>query len=162
MGQVLKESDFAKHGTTTIESISNASHFVINQNVCALTRHSPKFLSRWQLSALSSGSKTMVSSDGIFRVLPSYVLWAYFITREHIAEIERELRQVKERVRCTYSKFMFQFIPTMVLIYTVYNLCLRLNTFPLWSGITGGFSPRELVTGLTVHFNKHSTVDVGA
>ena len=73
----------------------------------------------------------MVSSDGIFRVLPSYVLWAYFITREHIAEIERELRQVKERVRCTYSKFMFQFIPTMVLIYTVYNLCLRLNTFPL-------------------------------
>ena len=39
--------------------------------------------------------------------------------REHVSEIERELRQVKERVRCTSSKFPFQLIPTMVLIYTV-------------------------------------------
>ena len=60
-------------------------------------------------------------------------------TREHVAEIERDLRQVKERVRCTSSEFPFQFIPTMVLIYTVYNVCLWLNTFPLQSGITGGF-----------------------
>ena len=36
--------------------------------------------------------------------------------RENVAEIERELRQVKERGRCTSSKFPFQFIPTMVLI----------------------------------------------
>ena len=39
--------------------------------------------------------------------------------REHIAEIERELRQVKEHVQCTSYKFPFQFIPTMVLIHTV-------------------------------------------
>ena len=83
-------------------------------------------------------------------------------TREHVAEIERELRQVKERVRCTPSEFPLQFIPTKVLIYTVYNGCLWLNTFPLRSGITRGFSPRELVTGLTVNFTKHCTVDVGA
>ena len=39
--------------------------------------------------------------------------------RDHVAEIERDLRQVKERVRCTSSEFLFQFVPTMVLIYTV-------------------------------------------
>ena len=39
--------------------------------------------------------------------------------REHVSEIERELRQVKERVRSTSSKFPFQFIPTMALMYTV-------------------------------------------
>ena len=82
--------------------------------------------------------------------------------REHVAEIERDLWQVKERVRCTSSKFPFQFIPTMVLIYTVYNVCLWMNAFPLLSGITGRFSTRELVTGLTVNFTKHCTVDVGA
>ena len=82
--------------------------------------------------------------------------------REHVAEIERELRQVKERVRCTSSNFPFQFIRTMVLIYTVYNVCLWLNALSLRSDITGGLSPRKLVTGLTVNFTKHCTVDVGA
>ena len=65
--------------------------------------------------------------------------------REHVGEIERELQTVKERVWCTAGEFPFQNIPTMVLIYTVYNVCLWLNVFPIRSGITGGFSPRELV-----------------
>ena len=65
-------------------------------------------------------------------------------------------------MRCMSSEFPFQFIPTMVLIYTVYNVCLWLNTFPLQSGITGWFSPRELVTGLTVNFTNHCTFDVVA
>ena len=56
--------------------------------------------------------------------------------REHVAEIDRELQQVKERVRCTPSEFTFQFIPTMVLIYTVYNMCLWMNVFQIQSGIT--------------------------
>ena len=37
-----------------------------------------------------------------------------------------------------------------------------MNAFPLQSGITEGFSPRELVTGLNVNLTKHPTVDVGA
>ena len=50
----------------------------------------------------------------------------------------------------------------MVLIYTVYNVSLWLNPFLLQSGITGRFSTRELVTGLTFTFYKHCTVNVGA
>ena len=69
--------------------------------------------------------------------------------REYVDEIECEL-------------FPFQNIPTMVPIYTMYTVCLWLNTFPIRSGITGGFSPRELVTGLTVNFLKHCQFDVGA
>ena len=82
--------------------------------------------------------------------------------REHVGEIEREIRQVKKRTRCTTSDFPFEHIPTMVLVYTVYNVCLWLNAFPIRSGITGDFSPRELVTGLTVNFHKHCRFDVGA
>ena len=39
--------------------------------------------------------------------------------RGHVSEIERDLRQVKDCVRCTSYKFPFQFIPTIVLIYTL-------------------------------------------
>ena len=80
--------------------------------------------------------------------------------REHVGEIERDIRQTKDRVRCTTSEFTFKNIPTMVLIYTVYNVCLWLNAFPIRSGITGGFSPRELITGLTVNFKDHCKFDV--
>ena len=57
-------------------------------------------------------------------------------SREHLEEIERDMLQVKECVRCMSSEFQFQFIQTMLLIYTVYIVCLWLNTFPLRSGIT--------------------------
>ena len=50
----------------------------------------------------------------------------------------------------------------MVLIYTVYNCMMWLNAFPIRSGIAGGFSPRELVTGRTVNFGKDCNYDVGA
>ena len=81
--------------------------------------------------------------------------------REHVGEIERDIQQIKDRVRCTTSEFPFKKIPTMVLIYTVYNVCLWLNVFPIRSCITGGFSPRELITGLTMHFKDHCKFDVG-
>ena len=83
-------------------------------------------------------------------------------SREHVRGIERELWTVKERVRCTTRGFPFKHIPTMVLIYMVVNVCLWLNAFPIRSGIIGGFSPRELVTGLTVNFVKHCQFDVQA
>ena len=82
--------------------------------------------------------------------------------REHMGEIERDIQQIKDRVRCTTSEFPFKNIPTMVLIYTMYKVCLWRNAFPIRSGIIGGFSPTELITGLTVNFKDHCKFDVGA
>ena len=42
-GASYQESDYANPGTTTIESISNAGHSVINHNVCERTQHEPSF-----------------------------------------------------------------------------------------------------------------------
>ena len=81
--------------------------------------------------------------------------------REHVGEIKRDIQQIKDTVRCTTSEFPFKNIPTMVLIYTVYNVCLWLNALPIRSGITGGFSPRELITGLTLNFKDNYKFDVG-
>ena len=41
-------------------------------------------------------------------------------------------------------------------------MCLCLDVFPIRLGITGGFSPRELVTALTINFLRHCQFDVGA
>ena len=74
------------------------------------------------------------------------------VARGHVGKIELKIRTVKERVWFTTGEIPFQTIPTMVFIYTIYNVALRLNTFPIRSGITGGFSPRELGTGSTMIF----------
>ena len=39
--------------------------------------------------------------------------------REHVGEIEREICQIKERIRCTTGEFPFKHISIMVLVYTV-------------------------------------------
>ena len=67
--------------------------------------------------------------------------------REHVGEIERKSRTTKERVRCTTRKFPFRYIPTMILIYVVYNVLLWLNVCPIRSGITGEFSRRGWLQG---------------
>ena len=35
--------------------------------------------------------------------------------REHVGEIERKIRTVKEQIRCTTGEFPFQYIPTRFL-----------------------------------------------
>ena len=51
--------------------------------------------------------------------------------REHVGGIDRDIQHFKDRVRCTTSESPFKNIPTMVLIYTVYNICLWRNAFPI-------------------------------
>ena len=61
-----------------------------------------------------------------------------------------------------HRRVSFSVHSNLVLIYVIYNVALWLNVFPIRLGITGGFSPRELVTGLTVNFLRHCRFDVGA
>ena len=82
--------------------------------------------------------------------------------REHVPEIERYIRTIKERVRSTTSDFPFDPIPMMVLIQTVYSIIMWLNAVWPLSGVTRGLSPRELVTGRGVDYNKYCRADFGA
>ena len=58
--------------------------------------------------------------------------------------------------------FHFELIPQMLIVHIVYNVCLWLNAFPPANGITGGFSPQELVTGRKLSYQKDCRADVGA
>ena len=67
-------------------ALSRSKAFVMLVTPSSVTMHvhapgtRQHLLSLWHLFDFSSGIETMVSFDGIFHVLPSYVLWAYFIT----------------------------------------------------------------------------------
>ena len=83
-------------------------------------------------------------------------------TREHVPEIERRIRTIKERVRSVTSDFPFNTVPMLVLVQTVYTICLWLNAIRYLSGMDRRLSPRELVTGREVDYNKDCRADLGA
>ena len=65
--------------------------------------------------------------------------------KEHVAEAERQIRTVKERSRGIRATLPFSSIPKRVKIELVYFIVFWLNAFPVKSGISHKFSPRELV-----------------
>jgi hypothetical protein len=82
--------------------------------------------------------------------------------REHVGEIEREIRLIKERTRCVTTGFPYHWIPKMVLIHTVYDVCMWLNQFSPNTELVGGLSPRELVSGRQLACDKDCCADMGA
>ena len=81
--------------------------------------------------------------------------------REHVGLIERRIRAVKEKkTRASSSLFPFENIPMMVLIHTVYTAVFWLNAFPNMSE-KQWFSPREIITGLTVDYKRACKAVVG-
>ena len=81
--------------------------------------------------------------------------------REHVPEIERRIRTIKERVRATTSKFPFNPVPFLVLIQTVYTIVLWMNAIRPISGKEKGLSPRELVVGRGVDYHKDCRANLG-
>ena len=81
--------------------------------------------------------------------------------REHVGLIERQIRIIKEKTRASSSQFPLENIPVMVLIHCVYTMFFWLNAFPNMSE-KQWFSPREIVTGLTVDYKRDCKAVVGA
>lgn len=75
--------------------------------------------------------------------------------REHVGDIERSIRTVRERARCINSELPYgHCMPDPMVIQLIYNVVFWLNV-PIWeNGASGEFSPREIVTGLKVNFKS--------
>ena len=71
--------------------------------------------------------------------------------REHVPEIERQIRLIRERVRCTTIYFPFDPIPRLVLIHVVYTCVMWINAIPRKAGAVQGIPPRKIVTGRTIN-----------
>ena len=80
--------------------------------------------------------------DKIKDVLPMIVVNTT-AAREHVPEIERQIRTIKERVRSVTSDFPFNPVPVLVLVQTVYTIFLWLNTIRSLSGMDRGLPPPQ-------------------
>ena len=75
--------------------------------------------------------------------------------KEHVAEAERSIRVVKERSRGIRALLPYTHIPRRVKIELIYNITLWLNAFPVKSGMSAKFSPREIIVRYKLDFKKH-------
>jgi len=65
---------------------------------------------------------------------------------EHVPEIERFIRTVKERVRAIVNTLPLEQYPNRLIIEMVYNALFWLNCFPHKDGIHPTLSPRTIIT----------------
>ena len=78
--------------------------------------------------------------------------------KEHVSEAERTIRTLKERMRGLLATLPFTHIPKRMKIEFIYFMVLWLNAFPVKSGISQTFSPRELLVRWRLDYKKHCRV----
>ena len=62
--------------------------------------------------------------------------------REHVTDVKRRIRTIKERCRGTVNTLPYEKLPRLMLIELVYQMVMCLNAFPVKSGIIGFFATR--------------------
>jgi hypothetical protein len=80
---------------------------------------------------------------------------------EHVGDIERYIRTVKERTRATYNTLPFERMPTRMVIKMVYSSFFWLNSFPSANGISETLSPREIVLCQSLDYTRHCQLELG-
>ena len=80
---------------------------------------------------------------------------------EHVGDIERYIRTVKERMRATYNTLPFQKIPARLVIEMAKTAVFWLNAFPATGGASRELSPRTIVTGQQVDYKRHCRFQFG-
>jgi hypothetical protein len=80
---------------------------------------------------------------------------------EHMPEIKQRIRTVKERTRCIYDMLLFRQMPPRMIIQMVYASNFWLNSFPPADGVSTILSPRAIVVGMELNYEKHCLLEFG-
>ena len=80
---------------------------------------------------------------------------------EHVPEIERLIRVIKEHIRSIMASLPFVYYPTLMKKHLFQHVVTWLNMFPRKGGISDHLSPRTLVTGTTLTFKNYCRVPFG-
>jgi hypothetical protein len=81
--------------------------------------------------------------------------------KEHVPEIERRIRAVKERCRATRHSIPFETIPKLMTIHIVLNVVKLLNFFRTKGGVSDTLSPKTIMSVETLYFNTHLSLQIG-
>jgi hypothetical protein len=81
---------------------------------------------------------------------------------EHVGEIERYIRTIKERARCMYNSVPYKQMPMRMVVEMIYASVFWLNCFPNANGISRSISPRTMVIGQGIDYDKHCRLEFGS
>lgn len=80
---------------------------------------------------------------------------------EHVGNVERFIRTLKEQMRAIYSTLPFTRAPDRLTIDMAKYCIYWLNAFPHPYGVSDTLSPRSIVTGQGINFNRHCRFELG-
>ena len=74
---------------------------------------------------------------------------------EHVAEIERRIRTIKERSRAITCTLPYKALPNQILIRLLHFVVMWINNMPSATGISTQYSPRELILRTRLKYKQH-------
>jgi hypothetical protein len=80
---------------------------------------------------------------------------------EHIPEVERKMRMVKERIRSILTTLPFKTLPPILVAHAVIFSTMWLNFLAPKGRISNSLSPQAIVTGLSPNADKHCKIPFG-
>ena len=80
---------------------------------------------------------------------------------EHVPEIERFNRTIKEHLRGNYNVLLFDHLPPMIVIEMVYTGAFWRNMLALKGSVSQTQSPSEIILNRKLNFNAHCKVEFG-
>ena len=80
---------------------------------------------------------------------------------EHVPDIERRIRVVKERCRASRHDLPFKCIPKLLTVHIVLNSVRMLNYFPTKGGISEHLSPKTIMSGEVLDYKQHLCLQIG-
>ena len=86
----------------------------------------------------------------------------YSSAQEHVPDIERSIRVIKERFRSLFHRLPYKCITKQMVKYGAMECVRWLNSFPTKGGISNYYSPRTIITGRTIDYNKHCVIPFGS
>ena len=103
--------------------------------------------------------------DNEFEKVRDHILDATMNTpaaSEHVGEIERKIRVIKERSRGIICTLPYTRLPQQMLIHLLHHVVMWLNNFPVKGGVSDRFSPRELILRHSLDVKRHCRAPFGA
>jgi len=141
----------------TVEHIENRQHETILEAVCTVKR----------LCSMRGFDLCFCKADSEFDSLREELSTMDIDLKaasedEHVPEVERFIRTVKERTRATCNALPFKQMPARMITEMVKSSVMWLNVFPASDGVSTTLSPRTTVTGKTPDHNQHCRIEFGA
>ena len=111
---------------------------------------------RVTLALMDGEFETMRGELSELRIALNTTAW-----NEHVGDIKRYIQTIKEWMRAIYNTLPYQNIPPWLIIEMAKHSVFWLNSFPQPKVAGGPVSPRTLITGIKLDFNKHCKYQFG-